>query len=178
MKFYSTLLLFLVVLLSGCSASITDFKDSSPELKLEQFFNGPLRAHGMVQDRSGKITGRFSVNMVGRWQGNSGVLEEDFIWDDGRKQQRIWYLTKTADNRYTGTASDVIGTAVGTTAGNALNWKYQLSVPTDYGELDISLDDWMYLLDNKRMFNRTKMTYFGFYVGELTLYIEQIQPVD
>lgn len=173
MIFQRIMLLALSLLLTACSAGIKEFEGTGPALQLEQFFDGPLVAHGMVQSRSGKVTGRFKAVMTGRWQGNEGVLEEDFYWDDGRHEQRIWYLTKTAANRYEGRAADVVGTAVGTTAGHALNWQYQLNVKTAERELTVTLDDWMYLLDENRMLNRTKMTYFGFHVGDITLYIER-----
>jgi len=57
---------------------------------------------------------RFEVEMVGTWEGNEGVLDEQFVWDD-----------------------------------------------------------WMYLLDEQRLLNKTEMRYFGFRVGEITLYIER-----
>ncbi len=160
-------------ILTGCSASIDDYAGTTPELKLEEFFNGPLTAHGVVQSRSGEVTGRFTATMVGTWDGNEGVLDEDFFWDDGREEKRIWYLTKTGPNTYEGTAGDVDGTAVGTTSGLALNWVYQLQVEAGGRELKVTLDDWMYLIDEDRMINRTRMTYFGFHVGDITIYIER-----
>lgn len=160
--------------LAGCSASIDDYAGMTPELKLEEFFNGPLIAHGMVQDRSGKVTQRFTATMIGTWDGNEGVLDEDFYWDDGREEKRVWYLTKTSENTYEGTAGDVVGTAVGTVAGNALNWVYQLEVEASGRELKVTLDDWMFLIDEDRMINKTKMTYFGFHVGDLTIYLERV----
>ena len=162
------------VFLTGCSASIDDYQGETPELKLEEFFNGPLVAHGMVQNRSGKVTQRFTATMEGTWDGNEGVLDEQFYWDDGREEERVWYLTKTSDSTYEGRASDVVGSAEGTIAGNALNWVYQLEVEAAGRELKVTLDDWMYLLDEDRMINRTRMTYFGFHVGDITLYIERL----
>lgn len=162
------------VFLTACSASIEDYQGTSPELKLEDFFSGPLIAHGMVQNRSGKVTQRFTATMEGTWEGNEGVLDEQFYWDDGREEERVWYLTKTSADTYEGTAGDVVGTAVGTIAGNALNWVYQLELEVSGREIKVTLDDWMYLLDEDRMINRTRMTYFGFHVGDITLYIERL----
>lgn len=164
---------FGLLLLSGCAAHIDDYADSTPTLKLEEFFNGPLVAYGMVQDRSGKVTQRFEVEMVGTWEGNEGVLDEQFVWDDGREQERIWYITKVGENRYNGRASDVEGVAEGTVQGHALHWVYKLQVPVGERTLSITLDDWMYLLDEQRLLNKTEMRYFGFRVGEITLYIER-----
>lgn len=39
--------------------------------------------------------------------------------------------------------------------------------------IKVTMDDWMYLLDEDRLINRTRMTYFGVHVGDLTIYIER-----
>lgn len=86
-------LLLCATLLWGCeSADIDDYRGASNELKLDTFFVGELDAHGMVQDMSGKVTRRFVVTMQGRLEGNQIILEEDFLFDDGEKQRRVWRL--------------------------------------------------------------------------------------
>lgn len=161
------------VLIAGCSTAIDDYQGRTPELKLEEFFQGELVAYGTVQDYSDDVIQRFRVEMVGSWDGNKGTLEEDFYYADGSTQQRTWHLTKTGPNTYEGRASDVEGVAVGTTAGNALNWQYTLNVEVDGETMALSLDDWMYLVDEENMINRTEMSKFGVPVGEITLYIGQ-----
>ena len=163
-----TVLLFLV---SACSTGIDAYKSEKPELKLEEFFNGELVAYGMVQDYSGEVIQRFEVTMTGTWQGNEGVLDEHFTYADGREELRVWRRTKTGPNSYEGRADDVKGVARGTTAGNVLNWGYQLEVEVDGEPMVLTLDDWLYLIDEDNMINRTDMSKWGFPVGEITLYI-------
>jgi len=164
-----------VLMLTACGgASLTAHKGTEPELKLEQFFDGELRAYGMVLDRSGNLIRRFEAKLLGSWQGNSGKLEEWFEYDDGEKQTRVWYLEKLADNRYSGRADDVVGIASGTTEGSVLYWQYELQIPVDGTVYDIKLDDWMFLMDEKRLFNKTDMSKWGFHVGELVLFIEKV----
>lgn len=163
-----------LITLVGCgSASLQDHSQIKPELKLEQFFDGELVAYGMVLDRSGNLLRRFDVKLVGSWQGNKGELKEWFVFDDGETSTRTWYLEKTAENNYIGTASDVIGTAKGETSGSALYWRYQMEIEVDSTTYQVTLDDWMFLMDEHRLFNKTEMSKFGFKVGELILYIEK-----
>jgi hypothetical protein len=157
----------------GCGTSVKHYAGSGPELKLEQFFNGRLTAYGMVQDRNGKVLRRFRVDMLGTWENGKGKLDEQFTYDDGQQEQRIWHLEKTADGRYTGHADDVVVPARGETGGYALNWHYQLSIPVDGENWAISFNDWMYLIDENRMINRAEMSKWGFKVGEVTLWIEK-----
>lgn len=160
-----------VISLMGCSTAIEDYQNETPKLKLETFFNGNLVAYGTVQDYSGKVVQRFRADIVGTWNGDSGVLDEVFYYADGTTDTRVWNLTKTGPNTYEGTAGDVEGIAVGTTAGNALHWVYDLTIEMDGEPLTITLDDWMYLIDENNMINRTTMYKFGLPVGEITLYI-------
>ncbi|CUA82549.1 DUF3833 domain-containing protein [Pseudidiomarina woesei] len=159
------------VVLVGCSTQIEDYQGEQPELKLEEFFNGELVAYGMVQDYSGKVIQRFKADLQGSWDGNNGVLDEQFYYADGTTQERIWRITKTGENTYEGRADDVADVAVGTTAGNVLNWSYTLIIQRDGEPFEVKLDDWLYLVDESNMINRTKMYKFGIEVGEITLYI-------
>ena len=167
------LILALSLLLMSCSSQITDYADTEPTLELDRFFNGELVAYGMVQDRAGKVLRRFKVDRVGRWEGNRGVLEEDFFYDDGETQRRVWDLEKGPDGRYSGTADDVVRPASGQTRGYALNWRYTLAVPVDGRVWHLDFNDWMYLLDEDRLINRAEMSKWGFRVGEVTLWIER-----
>jgi hypothetical protein len=169
------ILLIFVVFLSACSSqNLSDYTNKQPALKLETFFNGNLKAYGLVKDRSGTVTRRFVVDLGGTWENNKGKLVEDFVYDDGEKSQRIWYLEKLENNQYSGTASDVVGTATGLVAGNTLHWQYELVIDYDGSELTLTLDDWMYLVDEKNLINTTKLYKFGFEVGEVVLSIHKI----
>ena len=71
--------------------------------------------------------------------------------------------------RYSGQAGDVIGTADGQAAGNALRWSYTLRLPVDGRDIDVQFDDWMYLMDERVMLNKAVMSKFGIRLGEVTL---------
>ncbi len=157
-------------LLGACAGPRpADYGAEKPVLDLAEYFNGRLNAYGVFTDRSGKVVRRFTVVMDGRWDGNQGVLDEDFTYSDGSKQRRIWRLTKLADGRYTGTADDVVGTAQGQAAGNAFNWSYTLQLPVDGRIVEVQFDDWMWLVDERVMLNKAVMSKFGVTLGEVTL---------
>ncbi len=158
------------LLLAGCAAPTpADYAQNTPLLDLREYFNGELTAHGMFSDRSGKVLRRFAVSMKGRWQGDQGVLEEDFVYSDGARERRVWRLTRHADGRYSGTADDVVGVAEGRAAGNALQWRYTLKLPVDGTVYEVTFDDWMFLIDERVMLNKAVMSKFGIRLGEVTL---------
>jgi hypothetical protein len=155
--------------LAACATiDVAQYANEKPSLDLAQYFTGTVDGWGMFQDRSGTVVKRFYVRIDSTWKGNEGTLDEHFEYTDGTTQNRVWKLSKDG-NRYTGTASDVVGTAQGTAAGNALHWNYVLALPVDGKTWNVDMDDWMYLIDDRTMLNRTTMSKFGFRVGEVTL---------
>ncbi len=161
------------LLLGACSTvGIYDYEGSSPELDLRTFFDGDLKAYGIVQDYSGKVTRRFRADITASWEGDEGILDEVFWFDDGERSTRLWRLKDLGDGRYSGTAGDVVGEAFGKVRGSAFRWQYDLLLPIDGDEVKVRLDDWLYLVTDNRLLNRTSIRKFGLEVGEVTLVIE------
>ena len=155
--------------LAACATiDVGQYANEKPPLDLAQYFSGTVDGWGMFQDRSGTVVKRFYVRIDCTWQGNEGTLDEHFEYADGTTQNRVWKLVNDG-NRYTGTAADVVGTAQGAASGNALRWNYVLALPVDGKTWNMDMDDWMFLVDDRTMLNRTAMSKFGFRVGEVTL---------
>ena len=169
--------LLAAVALAGCaSPSVEEYAGRSPRLDLSEYFDGPLTGWGIVQDRSGEVRRSFRVDLVGRWDGDRGVLEEDFFWSDGERQQRTWRFTRIDEHTWTGTAGDVVGEATGLAYGNALRWKYVLALELDGDVVNVTLDDWMWLLEGGVLVNRSEIRKFGLRVGEVTLFFKKPAP--
>ena len=71
--------------------------------------------------------------------------------------------------RFSGTADDVVGQALGQQSGNAFNWRYTLALPVDGRVVEVQFDDWMYLMNDRVMLNKAAMAKFGVHLGEVTL---------
>ncbi len=168
------LLLATFLLLSACAATITpqDYAQEKPKLDLAQYFNGKVDGWGMVQDRSGKVIRRMVVEIDCRWEGNNGTLDESFQWSDGKTEKRVWKIRKDGD-RYIGSAGDVIGDANGVAAGNALQWNYVLKLPEAQGGYEMNMDDWMWMIDDKTLSNRTTMSKFGVRFAEISIFFRK-----
>jgi hypothetical protein len=155
---------------SGCaSPTIEDYASEKPALDLRTYFNGIVDAWGIFTDRNGKVVKRFSVEMKCQWNNGQGILDEDFFYSDGTTEKRIWQLIDKGNGRFTGTAGDVVGTAEGQSKGNAFNWRYTLALPVDGTVLNVQMDDWMYLMNERVMLNKARMTKLGVHLGDVTL---------
>jgi hypothetical protein len=165
--------LVLTSLFACSSSSVTQYAKEKPNLDLSEYFNGTIDAYGIFTDRSGEVKKRFTVLLVAEWKvvngKKVGTLDESFEYSDGTKQKRIWTLTETSPGKYIGRADDVVGEALGESAGNALNWAYTLALPVDGTIYHVQFNDWMYLVTPKVMLNKAKMSKFGIDLGEVTL---------
>jgi hypothetical protein len=161
-------------LFSCTSIKPQDYANNQPKLNIKEYLNGKIKAWGILEDRSGKITRRFTVDMIGTWNGNKGVLEEQFIFDDGEKSSRIWHIELLDDNNFTATAADVVGVAKGQQYGNAIRMSYVLDLEVSKGKrYNVTLDDWMYLLDEKTLINKSSIKKFGITFGKLTIFFKK-----
>jgi hypothetical protein len=162
--------LFLITSCSNNSAmKPEDFKSKEPRLIIEEFLAGDVKAWGVLQNRSGKVTRQFSANLNGSWDGKQLILKETFNWDDGEIQNRKWIIDKIDENNYEGTAGDVVGKAKGYSYGPAFKFEYILLVPVKGKEMKITFDDWIFKQDDRVAINRATMTKFGIKVAELTV---------
>ncbi len=173
--------LLAVVLLGGCAGiEVEQYRAEKPQLELRKFFSGTLDGWGMFQDRSGKVIKRFHVVIEAKWQGDTGTLDERFTWSDGEQggnpARRVWTLTDLGGGRFSGSAGDVVGAALGETAGNALRWRYVLALNVDGNVIHVDFDDWMFLVDDQVMLNRSLMSKYGFALGEVTLSLRRRTP--
>lgn len=165
--------------LAACGGpELEDYADQGPELEIEKFLVGKLTAHGIFQDRFGDLRRSFVADVVGEWDGQTLTLTEDFVYEDGTTEQRIWRLTKTGDETWTGTAEGVVGEATGEEAGNAFNWRYTIDLKTPDGELRATFDDWLWQLDDQVMVNRAFVTKFGIEIGQLSIFFRREEPLS
>lgn len=162
--------------LSSCTPHGLDrYKGTEPSIDFKEYFNGPIKAWGVVQNRKGEVTRRFDVDLFGSWEGDTGTLEEHFKYYDGEEQTRTWKIRKIADEKYEGTADDIIGNADGATSGNAARWHYVMDLPVGDKTYKIRFDDWMFLMNDGVLINRSYLKKFGFKVAELTIFMQKVK---
>ena len=147
-----------------------DYKNTKPEIKIEEYFLGNVRAWGIFQGRSGVVKRQFTATMNGSFDGGDFILNENFNWNDGEKQNRKWTIKKIDNHNYEGTAADVVGVAKGHSYGSAFKFEYNLLIPFKGKKIKVRFDDWIFKQDEKVAINRAIVTKFGFKVGELTVF--------
>ncbi|MGP1275850.1 MAG: DUF3833 family protein [Caulobacterales bacterium] len=169
-----------VLLLAGCLSgpSPQDRAGVSPALSLETYFQGRTYAYG-VFERDGVLDRVLHVEIDGEWDGRALTLDEHFLYDNGDTQRRIWTMTQTAPNRFSGTAGDVIGEADISIFGDAAYFGYLVDLPlSDGSTVRVRFNDRIYRLSDDVLINRASVSKFGITVGEVTIVFLKDRPAD
>lgn len=162
--------------LSGCATSLDGqrYLSIEPSFDLFQFFDGEVKAWGLVQNRDGEVIQKFEVDIQGSIKGDQITLDETFQYAVGKgPAKRAWRIVRLDDGQYRGTAGDILGEAVGSTFGNAFRWSYRMDIPVDDTVYEVSFEDWFWVIDDQRLFNRSYIQKFGFDVAEVTIFMER-----
>ncbi|MGB1473035.1 MAG: DUF3833 family protein [Candidatus Puniceispirillaceae bacterium] len=144
----------------------------SPAFDLAKFFDGNSVAYGIFEDRFGNLRRQFRVDIQASQSGDRLILEENFLYDDGEQDKRIWQIdSRIIDGRthYSGQAADITGKAIGKIAGNAMRWSYDISLILSGIELEVRFDDFIYQMTPDIAINRAYVSKWGMDIGSVTL---------
>jgi len=151
-----------------------DFATKGPAFDMREHLNGAILCEGVIYGPTGRVTSRFVADMMGEWNGNTGTLRETFRYDGGTVQNRCWTLRLGNDGSIQATAPDVVGTGTGTVSGPSAQMKYRIKLDETAGGHVLSVVDWMYLMENGTIMNRSQFTKFGVTVAELVATMRKV----
>lgn len=157
------------------NAQSADDYIEGPMFDIRERLNGPIECEGMIYGPLGRVTSRFTANFEASWEGNVGRMVEVFHYDSGNVQHREWTLTLGNDGGIRAEASDLIGTGSGQQKGSAVQLNYRIKLSDEAGGHVLDTNDWMYLMENGSIMNRSQFRKFGIKVAEL---VATMRPRD
>ena len=152
-----------------------DYQETGPKFDIREHLNGPLLCEGVIYGPTGRVASRFVADMNTTWTGDTGVMTEDFRYDNGSTQHREWTLKVDETGRITATAPDIIATGHGQQTGSGVRMSYRIRLPKASGGHVLDAIDWMYLVENGTIINRSEFRKFGIRVAEL---VATMRPLD
>ena len=151
-----------------------DYADG-PLFDIRERLNGPILCEGVIYGPTGRVTSRFVADIEAQWTGNTGRMTEVFHYDSGTVQERVWTLTLGNDGGIRAEAPDVLGTGTGQQCGSAVMLNYRIQLTPEAGGHVMDTTDWMYLMANGTIMNRSQFRKFGIKVAEL---VATMRPKD
>ena len=180
---YTTVLLFLVVVSAGFRRRFLSFRGQrpadyvglGPDFDLATRLSGDLICEGVIFGPTGRVTSRFQARMQGTWFDEGGTLAQQFDYDGGAAQERAWNISfeNMAQGRFEARADDVDGIGHGIVEGPSVQMRYRIVLPQDAGGYRLDVVDWMYLMENGTIINRSQFRKFGLLVAELVATIRR-----
>lgn len=152
-----------------------DYAALGPQLDLREHLNGPIVCEGVLYGPTGRVASRFVADFDAAWDGNRGTMREHFRYDNGNTQDREWSLTIGNDGKVKATAPDVIGEGTGKLSGPTLKLNYRIKLSEKAGGHVLDTTDWMYLVENGTIVNRSQFRKYGIKVAEL---VATMRPRD
>ncbi len=143
-----------------------DYSDG-PAFDIREVLNGALLCDGIIYGPTGRVSSRFTAKFDAEWDGDSGIMRENFKYDSGAEQHREWRLKVGKNGRITADADDLVGSGTGQQTGSGVRLAYRIKLPEGGGGHELDVVDWMYLLENGTIMNRSQFRKFGIKVGEL-----------
>ncbi|MBV9653773.1 MAG: DUF3833 family protein [Acetobacteraceae bacterium] len=161
----------LVLLLTSCHEppAVEILGNQAPDFDLIAQFTGHVRSWGVVENRSGEPSGWVETDCTGTVDGAGALhMSQHLLQEDGTAQDRAWIVRRTGPHSWDATANDMAGTAHGTAAGRTFHWHWTLAHGPGKPPVDVEMDQWMYLLDDGSMLNRTTVRKYGIILAEVT----------
>lgn len=133
------------------------------------FFDGHTHSWGVIESRSGAPTesivtdSRAERDATGRLR-----MVQILTFQDGMTQRRDWVLWRSGPDRFDATANDMEGTAKGEATGRMFHWTWVWARSPGNPLMNVTMNQWMYRMDDGSVTIRTTVTKFGFIVAEVT----------
>lgn len=168
-------LLLVLLLLAGCSSmTARDYAGSAPSMDMLEYFSGQVHAWGVVQDRSGKVIRRFTLEMQGTPRPDGSLaIHETLDYVDGAHETRDWSVRRLDEHRVTATADGIVGTAQGEQYGDALHLTYVLQDRSSGSLREFPVDDWFFLQSGGVLINRSYGSKWGFHAFDVLTFFQK-----
>jgi hypothetical protein len=145
----------------------SDYAAQTPKFDVREHLSGPILCEGVIYGPTGRVSSRFVADMDAKWEGNKGTMSEVFHYDSGVVQHREWRLTVGNDGRIKAEADDLVGAGDGRQEGGAVVLNYRIRLPDSAGGHVLDTTDWMYIVENGVIMNRSQFRKYGIKVAEL-----------
>jgi hypothetical protein len=121
---------------------------------------------------------QFVVDIHGTWDGTTLTLNEDFAYNNGEIENRVWKIRKSGENTYSGSTQQSIGEASGTSSGNAFHWEYDFNLKVGESTWKVHFNDWMFLQTDGVLINKATVTRWGIKLGTVFLSFQKLGDED
>jgi Protein of unknown function (DUF3833) len=159
------------ILNAGCTREpdLPASTSSGPAFDPVAFFDGQTRSWGLIESRFGQSTEQIATDGHGQRDGTERLrMVQHLSFQDGTTQERDWILWRSGPGQFKATANDMVGTAEGEANGRVFHWQWVLARSPGNPLMNVTMQQWMYRMEDGSVTVRTTVTKLGFIVAEVT----------
>jgi hypothetical protein len=157
--------------LAGCTRPmpLAAFRDTAPAFDPLVFWTGHTHSWGVVETPGGAPQEIVQTDCLGTLEGPDTLhMQQTLTESDGTVSHRDWHLRRVSPGHFEATANDMNGTAHGEAAGRVFHWDWVWAIRPGSSWKTVTMHQWMYLMPDGTMMNRTIITKLGFTVAEVS----------
>lgn len=124
-----------------------DYLNTTSKLNLKTFLNGNIDSYAVTFDENGKIQSTYTAKINGTWDENRGTVRFNYVYNNGKKENRTWLVTFNENGEYSAIGHDFVGEATGKQLGNASLINYNLMIPLKDKKQQVEFEDRIYQID-------------------------------
>ena len=160
----------LLLAVAGCAPALPmdRFANTAPAFDPLAFFTGHTTSWGVVENRAGAPADIVTTDCVGEADGPDGLRMVQHVTNAGGTTVRQWHMRRLGPHEFQATANDMVGTATGQAQGRVFHWRWTLATRPGQSWRDVEFEQWMYLMDDGAMVNRTVVRKLGLTLAEVT----------
>ena len=156
-------------LLAGCHRTAQPPAGVGAAFDPMAFFEGHTHSWGVIESRSGAPTEHVVTDCRGERDGTDRLkMVQHLSFQDGKTQDRNWTLWRSGPDRFEATANDMVGTATGEANGNIFHWTWVLARSPGNVLMNVTMNQWMYRLEDGSVMIRTTVSKLGIIVAEVS----------
>lgn len=153
--------------------------EKAPKFDVKTFFSGDIEVFAITQDNNGKIIGSYTAKMNGKWDDTKGVLQQNYVYETGKKDSRTWLITADTDGSFSAVGHDVSTPVKGKQVGNAMQMLYTLSIKgSDGKKQNIDHEDVLYLVDDRSAVGIALIRQNGVASGKSTISYKKLSKTE
>jgi Protein of unknown function (DUF3833) len=165
------------ILFAGCGLRTEAAAGADPAFDPIAFFSGHTQSWGVIESRAGAPTAWVVTRSHGEMDGDGRLrMVQRLSFQDGTTQQRDWTLWRNGSARFDATANDMVGTARGEVNGRMFHWRWVLARSPGNALMNLTMNQWMYRMEDGSVTIRTTVSKLGFIVAEVTEQFTRGEP--
>lgn len=144
-------------------------RNEAAHFDLLSYFEGKTVASGVFEGRGGHPKRRFTVELTGRAEGSTLVLQERFLFDDGERQDRTWTLVRGDGQVFTGHCEDSVSKAQGSFEQGRAYLSSELRLKVGSRLVSMQFEDVFYDAGEGSVLNRSTVSKWGIRLGQVLI---------